>query len=165
VGAPPSLQHGSPDGDVHHEIECPEALTAFRRDLCAAICALTSLAKLRYLQPYFTGLGLQVALVVGIASGRAALVTLGVAQPIRLRFQKLLHAAPHHPIEVVLDPIVVDRDDIMAAPSRLIWLRLATSKSARFGAASPTYLIAVGTPITEHPPHRSVRARFGHRIG
>jgi hypothetical protein len=28
----------------------------------------------------------------------------------------------------------------MAAPSRLTWLRLATSKSARFGAASPTYL-------------------------
>src|SRR5262245_40204569 len=29
---------------------------------------------------------------------------------------------------------------VMAAPSRLTWLRLATSKSARFGAASPTYL-------------------------
>jgi hypothetical protein len=53
----------------------------------------------------------------GIASGRAALVTLGVAQPIRLRVQKrvqrLLHTAPHHPVEVVLDPIVVDRDDIV----------------------------------------------------
>jgi hypothetical protein len=29
---------------------------------------------------------------------------------------------------------------VMAAPSRLTWLRLATSKSARFGAASPTHL-------------------------
>jgi transposase InsO family protein len=28
----------------------------------------------------------------------------------------------------------------MAAPYRLTWLRSATSKSARFGAASPTYL-------------------------
>ena len=82
----------------------------------------------------------------GIAAGRAALVTLGVAQPIRLRIQKrvqrLLHAAPHHPVEVVLDPLIVDRDDVvqrnrlvsvMAAPSRLTWLRLATSKSARSG--------------------------------
>jgi hypothetical protein len=66
------------------------------------------MAKLRYLQPHLASLGLQVALVVagaGIASGRAALVTLGVAQPIRLRIQKcvqrLLHAAPHHPVEVV----------------------------------------------------------------
>jgi hypothetical protein len=30
------------------------------------------------------------------------------------------------------------------------------------GAAQPNQKIAVGTPITEHPPHRSVRARFGH---
>jgi hypothetical protein len=58
------------------------------------------MAKLRYLQPHLADLGLQVALVVtgaGIAAGRAALVTLGVAQPIRLRIQKrvqrLLHAA------------------------------------------------------------------------
>jgi hypothetical protein len=29
---------------------------------------------------------------------------------------------------------------VLAAPSRLTRLRLATSKSARFGAASPTYL-------------------------
>jgi hypothetical protein len=50
----------------------------------------------------------------GIASGRIALI---IAQPIRLRVQKcvqrLLHAAPHHPVEVVLDPLVVDRDDIV----------------------------------------------------
>src|SRR4029450_4638893 len=32
----------------------------------------------------------------------------------------------------------------------------------RPGAAQPNRKIAVGTPITEHPPHRSVRARFGH---
>src|SRR5262249_18436956 len=30
------------------------------------------------------------------------------------------------------------------------------------GAAQLKPKIAVGTPITEHPPHRSVRARFGH---
>jgi hypothetical protein len=40
----------------------------------------------------------------------------GVAQPIRIRNQKrvqrLLHAAPHHPVEAVLDPPIVDRDDV-----------------------------------------------------
>jgi hypothetical protein len=45
-----------------------------------------------------------------------ALVTLGITQPICLSVQegvqRLLHAAPHDPIEVVLDPIVVNRDDI-----------------------------------------------------
>jgi hypothetical protein len=30
---------------------------------------------------------------------------------------------------------------VMAAPSRLTWFRLATSKSARFGAASPTLFV------------------------
>src|SRR5262249_47560328 len=74
-------------------------------------------------------------------------------QPIRFRIQKrvqrLLHAAPHHSVKVVLDPLVVDRDDIV----QQTWCSLghggsfsaylvafATSKSARFGAASPTYL-------------------------
>jgi hypothetical protein len=33
---------------------------------------------------------------------------------------------------------------------------------AKAGESNPDILIAVGTPITEHPPHRSVRARFGH---
>ena len=53
------------------------------------------------------------------------------------------------PIEVVLDPLIINRDDI---PKRtrctlvhggffsLSWLRLATTSSARFGAASPTQL-------------------------
>jgi len=40
----------------------------------------------------------------------------------------------------------------------LSWLRLATSSSARFGAASPNQLIAVGTLIAERPPHKSERA-------
>jgi hypothetical protein len=76
---------------------------------------------------------------------------LRIAQPIGCRVQEgvqgLLHATSYHPVEVILDPLVVDRDDIvsglgvvsfMAAPSlRLLWLRLATSSSARFGAASP----------------------------
>src|SRR5215813_13066157 len=112
--------------------------------------------SLRHLQPHFARLGLQVALVVAstaIAARRATLVTLGVAQPIRFRIQKrvqrLLHAAPHHSVKVVLDPLVVDRDDIV----QQTWCSLghggsfsaylvafATPKSARFGAASPTYL-------------------------
>jgi len=28
--------------------------------------------------------------------------------------------------------------------------------------ARPVGSVAVGTPITERPPHRTVRARFGH---
>src|SRR5712664_4904629 len=30
------------------------------------------------------------------------------------------------------------------------------------GAPDSKELVAVGTPITERPPHRTVRARFGH---
>jgi hypothetical protein len=63
--------------------------------------------------------------------------------------KRLLHAAPHHTVEVVLDPLIVNRADI---PKRtrcslvhggsfsLSWLRLATSSSARFAAASPPQL-------------------------
>ena len=75
--------------------------------------------QLRYPQPHLAGLGLQLALVVagpGIPTGFAALVALRIAQPIRLGIQqgvqRLLHAASHHPVEVVLDPLVVNRDDI-----------------------------------------------------
>src|SRR5690349_2501094 len=89
----------------------------------------------------------------GIAAGLAALITLRIAQPIRFgiqeRVQRLLHRAPDHPIQVILDPLVVNRNDI-AQRTRCIlghggsflltWLRLATSSSARFGAASPTQL-------------------------
>ena len=71
----------------------------------------------------------QAALVVGgaaIATRGAALIALRIAQPIRLRIeqgvQRLLHGAPHHPVEVALDPLVVNRDcglgvsSAMAAP-------------------------------------------------
>src|SRR5262249_40863968 len=113
-------------------------------------------AQLRYPQPHLAGLGLQAALVVagaGIATRGAALIAGGVAQPIRLGIeqgvQRLLHGAPHHPVEVALDPLVVNRDDIVQRTRCIVchggsflltWLRLATSSSARFGAASPTQL-------------------------
>src|SRR5262245_28648274 len=77
-------------------------------------------AQLRYPQPDLAGLGLQAALVVagaGIATRRAALIPLRIAQPIRLgveqSVQRLLHGAPHHPFEVALDPLVVNRDDVV----------------------------------------------------
>ena len=77
------------------------------------------LAKLRHLEPDLAGFGGQLALVVasaGIATGLAALIAPRIAQPVGLgvqqRVQRLLHAAPHHPVEVALDPIVVNRDDI-----------------------------------------------------
>jgi hypothetical protein len=47
-----------------------------------------------------------------------------------------------------LDPLIINRDDfnglsvssVMAASSRLAWLRLATSSSARFGSRRPNNL-------------------------
>ena len=78
------------------------------------------LAQLRYPQPYLAGLGLQAALVVagaGIATRLAALIALRIAQPIRLGIeqsvQRFLHGPPHHPVEVALDPFIVNRDDIV----------------------------------------------------
>jgi hypothetical protein len=62
---------------------------------------------------------MQLALVVAgpsIATSLAALVALRVAQTIRFgiqqRVQRLLHAAANHPVEVALDPLIVNRDDI-----------------------------------------------------
>src|SRR5262249_48670170 len=114
------------------------------------------LAQLRYPQPHLASLGLQLTLVMpstGIATGFAALIALRIAQPIRLglqqRVQCLLHATADHAVQVILDPLIVNCDDI-AQRTRcslshggsflLSWLRLATSSSARFGAASPTRL-------------------------
>src|SRR5262245_16628823 len=78
------------------------------------------LAQLRYPQPYLASFGLQAALVVsgaGIPTRLAALIALRIAQPIRLGIeqcvQRLLHGTPHHPVEVALDPLVVNRDDIV----------------------------------------------------
>jgi hypothetical protein len=71
-------------------------------------------------QPYLASLGLQAALVVAgasITTRLAALIALRIAQPIRLGIeqsvQRLLHGAPHHPLEMALDPLVVNRDDIV----------------------------------------------------
>src|SRR4029453_3295071 len=89
----------------------------------------------------------------GVAAGLAALIALRIAQPIRFgiqkRVQRLLHRAPDHPIQVIPCPIVVNRNDIAQGTRCILghggyfllsWLRLATSSSARFGAASPTQL-------------------------
>src|SRR5262249_16330711 len=57
--------------------------------------------------------------------------------------QRLLHASSHHPVQVVLDPLVVNRDDSVqrsrcslghGASFSLTWLRLAASSFSRFGA-------------------------------
>jgi hypothetical protein len=71
--------------------------------------------------------------------------------------QRLLHATANHPVEVALDPLVVNRDDI-AQRTRCIlvhggslllsWLRLATSSSARFGA------VALPNCAKDSVPHR-----------
>src|SRR5262245_46070156 len=99
-------------------------------------------AQLRNPQPHLAGLGLKAALVVagaGIATCGAALIALRIAQPIRLGIeqgvQRLLHGAPHHPVEVALDPLIVNRDDVVqrtryGGSLSLAWLRLATSSSA-----------------------------------
>src|SRR5215467_11951851 len=78
------------------------------------------LAQLRYPQPYLASLGLQAALVVasaGIATRLAALIPLRIAQPICLGIeqgvQRFLHGPPHHPVEVALDPLIVNRDDVV----------------------------------------------------
>jgi hypothetical protein len=72
------------------------------------------LAQLRYPQPYLASLGLQPALVVAsasIATRGAALIPLRIAQPICLGIeqgvQRFLDGAPHHPVEVALDPSIV----------------------------------------------------------
>src|SRR5262249_46376128 len=63
----------------------------------------------------------------GIATRLAALIALRIAQPIRLGIeqsvQRFLHGPPHHPLEVALDPFIVNRDDIVSADSvyRLTW--------------------------------------------
>jgi hypothetical protein len=59
----------------------------------------------------------------------ATWVTLTLHLGIEQGVQRLLDGAPHHPLEVALDPLVVNRDDSES-----------TSSSARFGTASPTLL-------------------------
>jgi hypothetical protein len=49
---------------------------------------------------------------------------LRIAQPIRLGIeqgvQRFLHGAPHHPVEVALDPLVVNRDDVVQRTRRIV---------------------------------------------
>src|SRR5262249_1640542 len=73
------------------------------------------LAQLWYPQPYLASLGLQAALVVasaGIATRLAALIPLRIAQPICLGIeqgvQRFLHGPPDHPLQVALDPLIVN---------------------------------------------------------
>src|SRR5262249_54257003 len=125
--------------------------------------------KLRDLQPYLAGLGLQLALIVArarVPTRLAALVALRIAQSVRFglkqRVQRLLHPPSYDPVEVALDPLVVNRDDIVqrtrcslghGGSFSLTWSRLPTSSSARFGAASPTPLCGTICTSSQRPPH------------
>jgi len=73
--------------------------------------------ELGYLQPNLTGMRLALVMAgSGITTSLAALVALGITQPICLSvqqgIQRFLHAASHDPVEVALDPIVVNCEDI-----------------------------------------------------
>ena len=85
------------------------------------------------------------------ATRGAALIALRIAQPIRLGIEQGVQRASTVPrttrsrwllirsssiVMTVFSGLGVSSD--MAAPSRWAWLRLATSSSARFGAASLT---------------------------
>ena len=52
----------------------------------------------------------------GVATGFTALIALCISQPIRLgiqqRVQRLLHTAPDNTVQVVLNPLIVNGDDI-----------------------------------------------------
>jgi hypothetical protein len=87
----------------------------------------------------------------GIAAGLTAFIALRIAEPIGLslqkRVQRLLHRATDHAIQVILTRSSSIEMTLPSGPSvfsshggsfLLSWLRLATSISARFGAASPT---------------------------
>src|SRR5262249_7866297 len=65
-------------------------------------------------------LGVQLALVMagtGVTARFTALIALCIAKPVRFgvqkRVQRLLHRPSDHPIQVILDPLVVNRDDIV----------------------------------------------------
>jgi hypothetical protein len=113
------------------------------------------LAKLQYLQPHFASLGLQLSLVLaGLGVALRCVRNVTHCKPVRLgiqhRVQCLLDTAPDSTVQMVLNPLIVNRDDIapfglgvvsaMAPPFLLSWLRLTPTRSARFGAGSPTQL-------------------------
>src|SRR6516165_3042555 len=99
---------------------------------------------------------MQVALVVagtGIPPSLAALIALRIAEPICLRIEErvqgLLHRPTDHPVQVIFDPFVIDLNNVAqrtrcilshGGPFSLSWLRLVTSSSARFGAASQSQM-------------------------
>ena len=67
----------------------------------------------------FAGLGVQLSLVAaraGVLALGGPLVAPGLAEPIRLgiqqRIQCLLHATPDNAVQVILYPLIVNRDDI-----------------------------------------------------
>ena len=114
---------------------------------------------------------MQFALVVtrtGVAPCLRVFVTLRIAQPVGFSLQqgvqRLLHTSSHDPVEVVLDPLVVNRDDIVqrtrcnvgpGGSFSLTWLRLATSSSARFGPP------ALPKCAKESVRHRTIQAARG----
>ena len=76
--------------------------------------------KLRHLQRHLAGLGLQAALVVagpGVATRLGALIALRIAQPVRFRVEKrvqrLLDRAANDPVQMSLDPLVIDPDHVV----------------------------------------------------
>ncbi len=82
---------------------------------------LESLApKLRHLQRHLAGLRLKLTLVVAgsrIPTGLRSLVTLRVAQPVRFRIkqrvQRLFDRPAHDPVQMSLNPFVVDPDHVV----------------------------------------------------
>ena len=116
-------------------------------------------AQLRNPQPHLAGLVLQAALVVAgaaIATCGAGLIALRIAQPIRLGIeqgvQRLLHGVPHHPLQVALDPLVVNRDDVVQRTRRLTW-RLALAGLVAFSHLQ-------FSQIPGRQPYLIVRKRF-----
>jgi hypothetical protein len=112
-------------------------------------------------QPHLAGLGLQATLAVAgaaIATCGAGLVALRIAQPIRLGIEQgvqcFLQGGPHHPLQVALDPHVVNRDDV-------VFSGLGVSSEWRLPLAG---LVAFSEPhfsqIRGRQPYLIVRKRF-----
>ena len=79
--------------------------------------------ELRHLQRHLAGLGLEAALIMPrprVAPGIAAFVSLCVAEPVGFRIEqrveRLLNRAAHDPVQVTLDPFVIDPDHVVERP-------------------------------------------------
>ena len=109
-----------------------------------------------------------------VAPGLTAFIALRIAQPIRLGVQKrvqcLLHRPPYQPVRWFLIrsssiEMTLPNGSVYSLSWRLllaVLVAFGNLQFSQFGAASPTQLIAVGTLITERPPHRSERAQLRH---